>query len=175
MEDVGLILKRGVSLKNGDPEFDKYRDLIYHCFDFSGVLNDFMDKNQGSKVFAFDSIKFKKHGITVSYPVFLCFKKKIFLGYEQFIDSIQLDLQEKFEQCLFKEVIRKEPLLTVKTYFVKLYSQNYTYQEDSVNKFELYFKLYEKFLKDNYDYDRTFLGLRHEKKYINGVINESKI
>ena len=30
-------------------------------------------------------------------------------------------------------------------------------------------------LKDNYDYDRTFLGLRHEKKYINGVINESKI
>ena len=25
MEDVSLILKRGVSLKNGDPEFDKYR------------------------------------------------------------------------------------------------------------------------------------------------------
>ena len=53
MEDVSLILKRGVSLKNGDPEFDKYRDLIYHCFDFSAVIKDFLDKNQGnSRVFA---------------------------------------------------------------------------------------------------------------------------
>ncbi len=164
MEDVSLILKRGVSLKNGDPEFGKYRDLIYHCFDFSAVIKDFLDKNQGnSRVFAFDSIEFKTQGVIVSYARFLWYKKKIFLEYEQFINRIQLDLQEKFEQCLFKEVIRKEPLLTIKTHYVRLSSQNYTYQEDSVNKFELYFKLYEKFLKDNCDYDRTFLGLHHKK------------
>lgn len=54
MEDISLILKREVSLKNEDPEFDKYRDLIYHCFDFSAVVKDFLDKNQGnSRVFAF--------------------------------------------------------------------------------------------------------------------------
>ena len=163
MEDVSLILKRGVSLKNGDPEFDKYRDLIYHCFDFSAVINDFLEKNQGSRTFTFDSIKFKTKGVIVSYDSFLWFKKKIFFEYDLFINKIQLDLQEKFERCLFKEVIRKEPLLIVKTHFVKLSSENYTYQEGSINKFELYFKLYEKFLKYNYGYDRTFLGLRHEK------------